>query len=76
VVEPAASTPAGPGVSDADLQVMLADLAAQDRVRLPRALHWFENRQIRVAVMIGGTLLVVLLGFSLLVVLGEIFGGG
>jgi hypothetical protein len=72
--EPAAARATASGLSDADLQVMLAGLAAEDRIRLPRALGWSENRQIRVAVMIGGTLLVVLLSFASLVVLGSIFG--
>jgi hypothetical protein len=53
---------------------MLAALAVEDRARRPPSLRWFENRQLRVAVMIGGTLLVVLLSFSVLVVLGAIFG--
>ena len=72
--EPAAERATASGPSDADLQVMLAGLAAEDRIRLPRALGWSENRQVRVAVMIGGTLLVVLLSFTSLVVLGSIFG--
>ena len=62
------------GLSQAQLDVMLAGLAAQERPVLPPALRWYDNAPLRVAVMVGGTVVVLLVAFASLVVLGSIFG--
>ena len=68
----AAEAPAGP--SPAELEVMLAGLAAQERPVLHPALRWYDNAPLRVAVMLGGTVVVLLVAFASLVVLGTLFG--
>jgi hypothetical protein len=73
-IEPVVSEVAPEAENVTSVDVMLSMLAAEHRMADPAAglADRMEDKSTRIAVMVGGTLLVAVVGFLLLLVLGAI----